>query len=427
MYTVLSGIGRLKAAGSRWIEEDFGIKLVLGVVSQYDQVFLKVQSDDWPGEPRVVTLTTLMNHITDYSTTVQGVFDRLGNTTIANTPGRIVIEEYFVKAADAVQAGYKMKRVLLNQHPDTPVTPYEGDAAALTKTGVDPREFHKYCLTTVNGLIHLDDADDNTIFVLDAQKTSMHSRRNEIGIINFKDIGELEKRRITADMVHRRDPNQPLMNQLYIQMPGAPIGKTAMLVMGGYLHLLDEVTFRRVADDIFCVDMQACLMIDRYLESRQIINFEGIFEMELYGANNAQFITEQLLSDENLIRYMTMSQSFLVFVDSDAIRVDRERLETGRSYGQYIAHGQGKPPKSPMVLGFGVMPSYWVREDDTKWSLTVADNLRNNLLIHTVDSVRGYVPNPADNRIPYDKEEISAVNLWHISSERVVLIQPARP
>lgn len=419
MYTVLSGIGRRNVAGSKWIEEDFANKRILDVVSMYDKVYFKVSSDNWDEASRVVTLGTLIPRIKDYSHTVQQVFDSQGNETIPSIVGEAVVEERYVKMADAVQAGYSFKRVLMTQHPDTPTTPYEAQDLAMTKSGVDPRDFRKHCLVSINGLIHLDDADDETIYVMDAQRTSMQSRRNEVGIINFKDIGELTKIRITADMVHRRLPDQAMMHQVYVQVPNAPKDKTAMLVMGGYLHVMDAVTFFRVADDIFCIDMQNCKMIDRYLESRKILNFDGIFEYELYGANGAQFIREQLLSDENLIRYLTMSQSFIVFVDTDSIRTDRERVDTGRSFGQYVV---GTRPRSPLVLGFGLLPPYWVRPDDLKWSITVGDNIRNNLLLHTTEE--DSVPNPADNRIPYDREEISPANLWHIYSETLVVVQP---
>lgn len=419
MYTVLSGIGRRNVAGSNWIEEDFASKRILDVVSMYDKVYFKVSSTDWNEASRVVTLGTLIPRIKNYDHTVQQVFDSQGNETIPSIVGEAKVEEKYVKMADAVQAGYSMQRVLMTQHPDTPTTPYEAQDLAMRKADVDPRDFRKHCLVSINGLIHLDDADDETIYVMDAQKTSMHSRRNEVGIINFKDIGELTKIRITADMVHRRLPDQPMMHQLYIQVPNAPLGKTAMLVMGGYLHVMDSVTFFRVADNIFCVDIQNCKMIDRYLESRKILNFEGIFDYELYGEHDAQFIKEQLLSDENLIRYLSMSQSFIVFIDSENIRTNRERLVTGRSFGQYVA---GERPRSPLVLGFGLLPPYWVRYDDLRWSITVADNIRNNLLLHTTEE--DSVPNPADNRIPYDREEISPANLWHIFSETLVIVQP---
>lgn len=415
MYTVISGIGRLKTTGSRWITEDFGPRIVSDVISHYEEVYFKVSSVYWDS-PRVVTLSALKPNVVDFSHTIQKAFTALGNKTIENTEGEAVVKNKYVKMADAVQAGYSMKRVKSTLHPDIPVSPFEADDLVLSKLDVSPEEFNRYCLVSVNGLVHFNDADDSTIYVVGAQISSRISRRNEVGILNFKDIGKLNKLPIKEEMIHKRVGDQPYANQIYIKVPAGHSNKTAMLVVGGYLQMLDGNVFKRVADDIFCIETQAIHLIDRYLESRHLIDLSCL-ELEKYGKNDAQFIRSELYSDENLVRYLTISQSFIVFIDSDVVRTDKEHITTGVTFGQYFSP---KRPTSPVRTGFGLLLPYWVREDDKLWSLTVGDNLRNNLLIHTNES--RHAPNPADNRIPYDREEISPAYYWHISSEAIAIV-----
>ncbi len=418
MYTVISGIGRLKAVGSPWITEDFGPMLVRDVIVKYEQVYFKVAHEVWLA-PKVVKLSDLIIRVVDQGHTVAQAFEALGNTAIEAIDGEATIETRYVKMADAVQAGYAMKRVNSNRHSSVPVSAGEADSMVLSRSDVPAREFDKYCLVTVAGLLHLNDADDKDIYVMDAQITSIHSRRNDVGILNFRDIGELTKVPITADMVHKRGVDHPYANRVYIKTPIPYPDKTAAIVIGGYLHFIDGVIFKRIANDIFCVEFSALNFEDRYHESKHLIDLSTL-AFDAYGANGAQYVRSEMFSDDVIERYMTLSQSFLVFIDSDIIVTSKEQLNTGSTYGQYVV---GKRPRAPLMTGLGLLQAYWMREDDGFWSLGVVNNLHSNYLMHLADEK--YSPNPADNRIVSRREEISTANLWHISSQAIVILQRA--
>jgi hypothetical protein len=252
---------------------------------------------------------------------------------------------------------------------------------------------------------------------LEAGRSNYHSRRNEVGIINFEDVGELECYSITPDMLFKMHEKQPFANQVFIKAPMATRNKTAALVMGGYLFLLDNLTFFRVADDVFGFDTQSVALLDRFFESRKLIDLSSL-GLEYNGANDAQVSREQLFSDEVITKWFGLSQSFLVFIDSPNINVERQVLAETQIAKQYLTY---KEPTLPMVSGFGLIQPYWVQEDDGVFSVTVGDNVRPHYLFHTTPAAQASMP--ADNRIPYDRESYAPAHFLDIESEKVVIIR----
>ncbi len=410
IYQYISAIGRFKPAGSPWMNLDLTGLSMSQIYALYDEAYIVLQSAAWSPAQRCVKLADLRPFITDYSKTLLQLLEQIGNRTIPSQVKLPKIKWAKVKTSDAFWSGYKLKRAKYSQNPEIEVSPHEADCFVMQKPEVDPRDFYKYCLVTINGLIHRTDADSRWIYVIDAQKSSLHSGRNEVGIINFKAVGGLELISITPSMVHRRFANQPMKNQLYIKAPKPATNKTVALVFGGYLYLLDSLVFSRVADDIFMFDTQSAPMLERYYESSELMDMKAL-GLTTAGAHNKQIIKEQLLSDEVLKKWISMSQSFLVYIDNDCLEVKRELLARSYTHGQYVAY---KEPTNPLVIGYGLMPSYWKTPDEGQWAINVTENLRDNYLFATVPAAK--IISPADNREPMRPIEISKAQLLEISS-----------
>ena len=412
MYQLVSAIAQLNVAASPWAAVDLSALTLSQIDSTYSDAYLRVKNPFWSADQ-----TMLFSVITkDYlkrDKTIAKFFEENGNNTLPSINGLAQISKGQVKYADAYWAGYKLNRGKAMQSPTTIPHVDDADVLIMRKEGVDARVFYKNCLVSVNGLIHRTDADSQYVYVIDAAKSNYHCRRNEVGIINFRDIGELEFEPITPDMLFRSHPDQPFANQVFIKAPTSSFGKTAALVMGGYLHLLDNLTFFRTADDIFCLDVQSIPLLDRLYESRKLIDM-SVLGLEYNGADDVQISRAQLYSDEVITKWLTMSQSFLVYIDSPNITVEREQLAPTQIAKQYLAY---KEPTLPMLGGFGLIQPYWVQEDDNVFSITVGDNIRPHHLFHKTPADKATMP--ADNRIPYDRESYTRAQFLDITSEKV--------
>ena len=415
MYQLVSALAQRQVAGSPWTNVDLSNLTLAQIDSEYSEVHLRVKSPYWVNDKTMKLSEVTLNYGKRDQTIAQFFKDTVNNT-LESIDGIAHIANGTVKYADAYWAGYSLERGKYSTSPTTIPTPDDAEILIMQKPGVNARVFHKNCLVSINGLIHRVDADSQYIYVMEAGKSNYHSRRNEVGIINFRDVGELECHSITEDMLFKAHAKQPFSNQIFIKAPVPAVNKSVALVMGGYLFLLDNLTFFRTADDIFCLDTQSIALLDRFFESKDLIDLSSL-GLEYNGLHKKQISREQLFSDEVLTKWLTLSQSFLVYIDSPNIIVERQSLAPTHIAKQYLAYSE---PTLPLLTGFGLLSPYWVQEDDNVFSITVGDNIMPNHLFHTTPSNQAVMP--ADNRIPYNREKYSPAHFLNIASEKLVIV-----
>ena len=415
MYQLVSAIAQLNVAASPWAVVDLSALTLSQIDSTYSDAYLRVSSPFWTAD-QTMRFSVITKEYVERDHTIAQFFEANGNNTLPSINGLAQISKGQVKYADAYWAGYKLNRGKSMQNPTTIPTVDDADVLIMQKEGVDARVFYKNCLVSINGLIHRTDADSQYVYVLEAAKSNYYSRRNEVGIINFRDIGELEFFPITSDMLFRAHPDQPFANQVFIKAPVPTVEKTAALVMGGYLFLLDNLTFFRTADDIYCLDIQSIPLVERFFESRKLIDLSSL-GLEYNGANDAQISRDQLYSDEVITKWLTLSQSFLIYIDSPNVICSREQLAPTRIAKQYLAYEE---PKLPLLGGFGLLQPYWVQEDDNVFSITVGDNNRPHYIFEKTPAEDASMP--GDNRIPYNRETYTRAQFLNIQSEKISIV-----
>ena len=102
-------------------------------------------------------------------------------------------------------------------------------------------------------------------------------------------------------------------------------------------------------------------LVDRYYESRGLIDLSGLTElMTEKNGNFDQLDLEEVYSDEWLTRYLTLSQSFFLLIDSPNVFIDRQELERLPSPGRYVSPVK---PEWPVSYGVGRLLDYhWTSE-----------------------------------------------------------------
>lgn len=414
MYQVISAIAKSMEPGSPWTEVSVQNQTIASLLSSYTEIYVRMSSPFW-NTHRTVVFSKLRELFTDTNITFNSFIAGFGNETLPAIAGLASVVSGSVTFSDAYYAGYTVSRGRYSSNPLTVPEAADADCVILTKPGVDARDFHKYCLVSINGLIHRVDADSKYAYILDGAKTGYYSNRNEVGVMSFARVGALECVTLTEDCITRMHPNQPMSNQIAIKSPVDPKGRVAALVMGGYLFLMDEVSFSRCAEDRFVLDVQNIPLVERLHESRRIMDMDFL-GLEFGGANKAQVSKAQLTSDAVMKKWLTCSQSFLVFIDTDNISVNREQLRDSVSYSDYIASTE---PKQPIFYASGLLPVYWKQADEGKWLVSCGDNREYDYLTGTTpDSM---VPAPADNCRPYVQQKYRRAYLTHITTQKVVI------
>jgi hypothetical protein len=379
MYTLVSAIGKRKAVGSRWVSVDISDITLNEIYRDYQEVYAVLSNTFYTGN-RTLLLSSIKNNAMSTEMTLPEYLTSIGNTTLPVITQLYKIETKWVGYNDAFKAHYKIRPTPSNGHVDSTIPLSERDWLSITRPNTDYNLFFKSCLISVNGLFHRTDTDGERVYIIDGMKSCRKAGENQMGITSFMKLGELEFLPMTQQMIHRRYSDEPLKQRVYIDIGTAKPGKYPMLVLGGYLYLLDQRSFFQVSDTIYGFNIRNIPWRERFFESRELIDLSSL-ELEEILHNDNQVVESELYSDSNITKMFTLSQSFLVFIDNPDLFIEYDTLRRSSLANIYTSYTQ---PKYPLTLGYGRLGDYWSVKEDGQWSVTVQDNIKWNYIFNTV-------------------------------------------
>lgn len=416
MYKLQTAFALPQGFGKGWSQLDLSNLTIAEIRNAYAEVQLHVTHTYLLGTMRMEFSEILVNTM-DHGQTIGSFFANNGNNTLKTFKDLVSLRTGEVVYCDAYQAGYSIEPTNRIYSINNVNNVDEATDAVMNKKGVDPYDFQKHCMVAINGLFHIVDADADGIYVKNAYTTCLHSHRNEVGIVNFKDVSAIEYMPLTASMLEREGDMAGMGVKTYITIPESKKNKLVALVAGGYLHLLDADSFYRISDTVFCLEVRNIDFLDRFFESEEIIDLSAL-GLDRNGRNKKQLSREQLYSDEVITKWLTISQSFLVFFDNPYISKERVHVQTDTFPGMYLSV---KKPTLPLFHLKGSLGVYWRQEDVDLWEMRVNGNKYVNYLHHTTPIENA--PNPADNAIPHNTVRLSHAHFLKISTSTIVLGQ----
>ncbi len=381
MYNIIKSVGIKFGINKRWEAVDLNEHNVVDLYKIFRKCYIQLSN----GVPPVINCLDIEDVRFEHSS-YPGTFPELlisiGNTALPTTATFPVIDTKIARYRDAFQAGYSV----------TPVHPLYGvNAAPENLTAVmlkrdspviDYDIFHKHCLISVNGFYHLTDTDKvSGCLVYDAMKSLRISNQNQIGIYSFEGVCSLELIAIKPEMIHKQDPYEKLSSSAYLQIDKDLTNKSVMLVIGGYLHTVDSNTFTKVGLSDFKIDFKNYQLLDRYYESSNYIDMSSL-NLSVTERNLSQISIEEMFSDDKIISYLTLSQSFFVILDNPDIFTNKQYIKRSNMYGMYISYQE---PRYPLVVGLGRHPEYISTLEDGQYSVTIQDNTIQNKIYNTVN------------------------------------------
>lgn len=419
MYSLVSAIAKSFSSLGRWESVDISQMTFAQLFSSYTKIVAVLTNPFITGQV-ALDLSAVQLPAGDTSQTFTDFLTTNGNNTLPTFTPVPVLKHQYVRFRDAFRAGYSVEPVGPYQAPDAQLPPSEKTHLHITNPRVvDFREFYKYMLVSVNGYLHRTDADQNGCWVVDGTKSLWKCNRNQIGLLNFQGVSSLSFVPITSQMVYKQSSSQAYANQIRINVGQDISQKGLMLVLGGYLHFLDDRTFRRIGDQQILIDFNNLPIFERYHESREILDYSGL-PFQTTTNNPSQVAVADFLSDANLLAYVTMSQSFLVVMDNPEVYRDSEFIQTVRGPGMLVARrpegvtGAWTPDK-PLMNGVGKLAEYWSVYEDEQWSVRVVDNNWQRRVYGTLQ--KSYWQNIAQSRRTQDPVRFSRAQFVTIGTD----------
>lgn len=337
MYSLVTAVLKERNSNKPWSEVDLNNVTVSDFFNDYISGYVVLTNLSLPGE-----------HIVDYMTFLTGPYPMpLVNirfpqwlALINNRVLPTIKEPEFSYGeawwSSACKSGWHVARA----HPVSPstenYTPADLTDGLLTKPSVSMEVYGDYILVTQNGLLHLSYPTDQGMKVVDLTQSFYSSGKDSVGVMSFTDIGKVQQVPVTIENLYPVDPNDNMMREFHVDTKTDLTNKTVWISIGGYLHTdIDEVFAVNRETGLIGVNLEKIDIPRRIAHSSQYIDLSslGIFIPDFAPT---LFNLKDLKTHAVMQRYLTLSQTFVIIIDTQNIQVVREELEYTGVVGTYI-------------------------------------------------------------------------------------------
>lgn len=351
-YHYVSAVTRARREDIDWVPTDLTQVRINDLFTSYFQVCLTLRNavdatDSYLTTDALRTVAPLAMP----SPTVAAWLASLGNQMLPTTTTPPALALAPVGYSDLWQAGYHADLASRSRSPQSQATASSLDDLLITKPGLDMASMSQYLLTTVNGYLHRSEGSINGLYAVDGGKSHRVSGNNHAGILSFLNIGPIQQIPFTAAMMHTPHALTTYAQSVYVDL-GIPLtGKTVLVSIGGYLHVLDG-TYAVIGTSSIKLNMFKLPIPERIYQSREQLDLSSL-PIEEGAAKAGQYVVASLYSDAVLKAYLTMSQSFAIVIDTPHFYVRKHQLERFVIPGRYFHHAAHRYPL------FGSMGRLW--------------------------------------------------------------------
>lgn len=406
MYSYVDSVYLGLTFGSKW-ERDSLTNLHLDQISMknlfkdFQHVYLVLEHPANP-DPIYADLEQFRLFQSTSDLTLQEFLTNLEGLAVSEIESLPSIETKEARYLNALQGSYRIDRCRIGF--PTPVNYPTSDLPDLKLTrpdmDTDMSLLHTHGLMSVNGFYHRTDTDNNEAYIRDGAKTLLKTYENHVGLFSFLDLCAVEQVPIQEHQIFSPIDGDPLRTRININLERNLENKTVLMVLGGYLVLPEDQVFWQTGDSIFTLDLNRLPYIERLFESNAFIDLS---EMNIPHPSSQMgddvALIDELWSDEKIIKYLTLSQTFMVVLDIPRIEVDRTFVRSSGVAGALTTY---QKPQLPLIMGHGRQVEYWRREERPYWSIMVKDPLyRNYILTQKLHESVQVINNHLDNVEPF--------------------------
>lgn len=389
MYTFVRALAVEPGTNKRWLTVDISTTPTSTLLTKYRQIYV-VLTDGITDTELTLDLENVAAGIQANVGTISDYLTANGNKTLPTVVGSPVIvrnnavfsdlweADFWADSIDyMVGAGVELTQ---EQKPHVVVKPDNaGD-----QVGFDYISMRSKILPNVNGFYHNSAADSKGYYVIDGNKSRMKSGSNQLGLLSFGTFGTFDIHAITADMLSfDLNPDTGLVDKVYVKFNDCDLCvKTPILILGGYMLLPDNDQVLLTNTNVLAFKTFKYPFLERYFESEPYLDFSA-FNIQHQTDNPNWVLADQFKSQAYLTNYFTMSQSFMVLLDTATLVIEKTYPEK-----QTVPHTfmSWEEPKWPLVTGEGKHEVYWSQYEAGGWMLRCHDTFKRNYLFNTVGS-----------------------------------------
>ena len=391
MYTYLDAVLRAKGKNKTWKSVNISLLPMVEVFNRFIDGYIKLSNPVLSPDPIYVNFLELKKaNIPFYNLTFE-----LWLASLVNTPLPVYITPPLftntnVIFSDAVQAKFK----LLACKPNEPLTTTGSNLTdiCLTKDYIDYPLLRNRVITTVNGILHYSYGIDEHLIIKDGNKVNKTRQFKgisqydgidfKVGLISFAAIGDVTQIPIQENMLKQLALTIPFKQAVVIDTNTDLRNKTVFVSIGGYLHGLDKIVdVVNAQEGLIRLNMEYLTLARRVFELKDTIDISALAITESENKPNA-LVVKEIESNDFITKLLTMSQSFIIVVDTPLMTMENITIDNAQLFGVYE---YGKEPLYPLMTPSGRFNEYWRSSQYDKWVMTVSENLYKQYTYETTE------------------------------------------
>jgi hypothetical protein len=290
----------------------------------------------------------------------------IGNRSLPTTDTRVEFATKKISHRDALQAGYDLMICSRDAHYDANLPQSEKKDLYLTKSTGAIGLLRTRSLVSVNGHLHPHRSYYRGICVLGGGESTPATGNFLCSITSFATIGDVSFVPFSPPMIHRYAPATPYSQQAIIDTAVDLSDKTVMLSLGGVLVTSSKVIeVVNPENGIIKLNLSRFDIVDAIYQSVGKINLESLGILDENSlANNYRFPRAMLLSDEVVLKYLQLVQTFLIVIDNPNVQITKEPVSRTGIAGKFEVKYN---PTLPLVDDTGRIVEYWVDSQNDGW------------------------------------------------------------
>jgi hypothetical protein len=379
MYHFNSALVREKGAGTLWETKDISGMTMQKIYTSFRGVFINLTNDYIDGEFYLDFFTLGVADTGLDKTLAQWLVD-IGNRTLDTKEGEVTIDRKYTKYVDAYSAHYVPKMTSYKYHPDADVPLAQLNDLLLTRKNTNYEDLGNYVMASVNGIWHPTSGSAYGLYVLEGAKSGRLANDNHIGLLSWQGIGKIQTVQIGKDDIVAPVKDLKFSQSIYIYLKESMAGKTPILVFGGIIHVLDG-SYTRLSDHVIKIDVKHIPLLDQYYLIRNRLDLSSL-GLDLSEDSPDLISKTQFFSDDTIVKWVDLPQTFVVLVDAAGLEVQTQPLGETQLPGRWIT---GIEPKGLLITDKGMTPEYLVTQENGVWVLASGDFIRKNPFRYTDD------------------------------------------
>lgn len=298
-----------------------------------------------------------------------------GNQTLPTDPISEITYQY-ATFYDLWEWDFSVRFMNRTLHPDYPLTEDQKTDLLVSKPNVDYAKLCENYLFTVNGFVHQTDYVAQGLVIYDGNVSKLIANNTHLGGIDFSALGGIRTIPITSEMLYERNPGQPYAQAVYVKLAESIGLTTPLLVLGGYLHALDDL-YSMVSDTVLRIDFSRYPWIQRYFTLRHQIDLDAL---GILAEPNGAYAIESMSTNVVIESLLNLTQTFLVLVNTPELRRGLVPLHHNSLPGVYECSIK---PFAPMVIDDGRLTEYAVSTEAGRYALRTEHYLTDRRVLET--------------------------------------------